>query len=229
MIISHKYKFIFLKTRKTAGTSIEIALSEFCEKGDIITPIYPPEDERARIDKGYTGPQNYLVPYHSYSHKDWLQNILQGKRRKYYNHVPAIDVRRWIGNKTWNSYYKFCFERNPWDKAISLYYFVTKTKNNSLSFWDYLQSENTEHLSNYYIYTIDEKIAVDHVALYEDLNTEIEKITKILGLPKMPTLPRIKSGFRDNSKSKEAFFDEKAKKFISHFCKKEIELFSYSF
>ena len=28
MIISHQYKFIFLKTEKTAGTAIEAALSE---------------------------------------------------------------------------------------------------------------------------------------------------------------------------------------------------------
>ena len=30
MIISHEHKFIFLKTKKTAGTAIEAALSELC-------------------------------------------------------------------------------------------------------------------------------------------------------------------------------------------------------
>jgi hypothetical protein len=39
MIISHEHKFILLKTRKTAGTSIEIALSRFCGDDDVITPI----------------------------------------------------------------------------------------------------------------------------------------------------------------------------------------------
>ena len=38
MIVSHKYKFIFIKTRKTAGTSIEYNLSKYLGKEDIITP-----------------------------------------------------------------------------------------------------------------------------------------------------------------------------------------------
>ena len=47
MILSHRYRYLFLKTNKTAGTSIEIALSKFCGPDDIITPISP-EDEAIR-------------------------------------------------------------------------------------------------------------------------------------------------------------------------------------
>ena len=39
MIVSHSRKFIFLKTRKTAGTSLEIALSKYCGPEDILAPI----------------------------------------------------------------------------------------------------------------------------------------------------------------------------------------------
>jgi hypothetical protein len=39
MILSHTRKFIFIKTRKVSGTSMEISLSQFCGEGDIITPI----------------------------------------------------------------------------------------------------------------------------------------------------------------------------------------------
>lgn len=67
MIVSHKHKFIFIKTAKSAGTSIEIALSKFCGSEDIITPILPAEDERKRKQLGYKGQQNFKVPFSLYS------------------------------------------------------------------------------------------------------------------------------------------------------------------
>ncbi len=51
MIVSHKHRFIFLKTNKTAGTSVEIALSKFCGPDDVIPPLIP-EDEAKRAELG---------------------------------------------------------------------------------------------------------------------------------------------------------------------------------
>jgi hypothetical protein len=45
LIISHKHRFVFIKTRKTASSSIEVALSEVCGPDDIITEV-PPEAHR---------------------------------------------------------------------------------------------------------------------------------------------------------------------------------------
>ena len=58
MIVSHSNKFIFVKTRKTSGTSMEVSLSQVCGPDDIITPISF-EDELVRLDMGGTLPQNY--------------------------------------------------------------------------------------------------------------------------------------------------------------------------
>ena len=53
---------------KTAGTSIEVALSRYLGADDVITPIFE-EDEPLRAAPGYRGPQNYLVPLRRWKRK----------------------------------------------------------------------------------------------------------------------------------------------------------------
>lgn len=209
MIISHQYKFIFVKTTKTAGTSIEIALSKFCGSEDIITPIFPEEEMRNQL--GYRGAQNYVSD-------------------GYYNHISATKIRKLIGEQVWNSYYKFCFERNPWDRFISYYYWCNQSEPRP-SIGEFLNSNTLSFLkkTGFLLYTIDSKIAVNKVCLYEKLNEELEQLKIKIGLPEKLKLPRAKSSFRKDMRSYSEILDEAQKKQIEEVFSQEINLFGYEF
>ena len=231
MIISHKYKFIFLKTQKTAGTSIEIALSKFCGTDDIITPISPIEDEKFRENLGYPGPQNYLAPITDYRIPDILKWLKAGKRKyRFFNHMPAKEVKKLIGKKIWNNYYKFCFERNPWDRVISKYYWRFRNKQRpTLSTFIYSDKILTLKKRGFWLYTIDGEIAVDKVCRYEYINEELEKIRTMLGIPGKLELPDAKSGFRKDKRHYRDILNEEEKEKIAEIFNDEINLFGYEF
>ena len=58
MIISKANKFVFIKGRKVAGTSVEVGLSTLCTSEDILTPITP-IDELLRLKATGLMAQNY--------------------------------------------------------------------------------------------------------------------------------------------------------------------------
>lgn len=208
MIISHKYQFIFLKTNKTAGTSIEIALSKFCGSDDIITPISS-EDEAIRRRLGYQGQQNYLAD-------------------GFYNHISAKEIKTRIGKKVWQSYYKFCFERNPWDRIISLYYWCNQSEPRP-TLAEFIRSDAPLLLKKkgYELYTIDGKIAVDKLCKFENISEELEQIRNKVGIPEKLELPRAKSQFRTDKRSyAEILIDEDRDKIATLF-RDEINLLGY--
>lgn len=213
MILSHKYKFIFIKTKKTAGTSIEIALSKFCGPTDIITPITP-ADEIIRARLGYRGPQNY-----------------SSSQGPFYNHIAAREIAEKIDPAVWETYYKFCVERNPWDKVVSWYYWENRTEPRpSLS--QFIRSGRAALVGGpggFNLYTINDRIVVDKVLLYENLQQEMETLALRLNLPEVPRLPNAKAEFRVDKKPVTAFYGEQDRNTIATIFSREISLFGYAF
>jgi hypothetical protein len=229
MIVSHKYKFIFLKTNKTAGTSIEIALSKYCDTEDIIPKLIP-VDEAMRNELGYRSSQNYLVPFKHYDTKQWLRLIRKRKRICYTSHMLARDVKRLLPQDAWNDYFKFAVERNPWDRAISLYYWKYPEEPR-ISFSEFLRSDEINRLKRKGsgLYSIDDKIVVDKVYKYEELSSALEDLTTRVGLPEVPQLPRAKGQTRKNrAPYRESYSDEEAD-IIAQAFREEIDRLGYQF
>lgn len=202
MIISHKYKFIFIKTAKTAGTSLEVFLSSVCSSDDILTPIYP-----------------QVAPHFPRNHEG------------YYNHMPACEIRDSIGRNIWNDYFKFCVERNPWDKTVSYFHMAKARYGEKLTMDEYLESG--ELPINYPLYTdIDnpKKIIVDRVLYYETLLSDLEEIFSDLGITFSGSLGvRAKSEYRTDRRPYQDILTENQAELIRKACLPEIEMHGYRY
>ena len=225
MIVSHEHRFIFLKTNKTAGTSIEIALSKYCGPKDIITPIMP-EDEKIRSKLGYPGPQNFRLPNQS----PMVEEQGSKKGRVFFNHISAARARAYLGEKVWNDYFKFCVVRNPWDRVISGYYWQHR-KAPRPSMKAFLKSRYLLLLKlwGYQLYTINGQLAVNRVGRYENLAEEMDNFGKRIGINEPLLLPRAKSGYRTDRRHYRDILDEEESVTIARLFQDEIRMFGYEF
>ena len=227
MIVSHRHRFIFVRTRKTAGTSVEMALSRFCGPDDIITRDL---DDPMRRELGYLEAQNDLeIPWSAYTYDDWRRLLRHRKRARFKNHMPASRIRALVGEEVWRGYYKFAIERDPWDKAISLYHWRTRDANPRPSLLEFLEQVGAKSLSNAHIYLIDGQPAVDRILAYERLAEQLEEVRLKLSLPEPLTLPRAKSTQRGEQPHYSALIGPAERAVIDAACQREIELLGYRF
>jgi hypothetical protein len=182
MLLSHKYKFIFIKTEKTAGTSIEVELARFLGPRDVVTAIRPPVEGHA--------PRNHR-------NRNPVRRLL---KQNYFNHMPARRVREIAGARVFDSYYKFCVEREPVSKCISMYSMITNSPDfnrgrEAMSWDEYVERGDFPENARTYM-DDDDSLLVDRILKFEDLNTELASICAQFGIPLERVDAKAKTGFR---------------------------------
>lgn len=230
MIISHSHKFIFIKSEKTAGTSVEAVLSEHCRDDDIVVPIN--DFRHNRNEKG-----------------EFIHRAMNADEeyRKIGQHVDAKTIRRKVPQEVWDNYFKFSIIRNPWDRTISDFFWKRRQDPaikprkrfyhhlgvpfNELArlkkpFAEFLKSD--EFVNNDRFYTLDDQLCVDYVIRYENLSENLMEVCKRIGLPPVE-LPKLKTGFRQKRHHYSEYFDEESRDIVAEKHRNDIRLFGYKF
>lgn len=220
MILLKKENLLFLKPRKVAGTSFEIALSRFAEDNDIITPISP-NDEQTRSVLGFPGPRNFRV---------------EG-RQVFKNHITALEFKKKTSATCWSKSKKISIIRNPFDVYVSLFFYKhgLSADISQLSNW-YLNGDGVAFIGvNHKQYFINEKLIIDYFIRYEHLRHDILNLElnhpPLSGLYNTFSSIKAKSGVRKPSTTNlEMVYSEhkELKETIKKQHKFEIDYFGYS-
>jgi hypothetical protein len=180
---------VFLKARKVAGTSLEIALSRYAGAHDILTPISS-GDEEIREGLGFKGAQNYLD---------------ESGNKIFRPHMTAAEAKNKLGSVLWAECKKVSIVRNPFDVYVSLFFYQNGASADieKLSDW-YLKGKGMAYLSvNHKQYFIKGDLIIDHFVRYEYIKEDILELEKefpsLVGLYNIFTTIKAKSGIRSNA------------------------------
>ncbi len=211
MILSYSSGFLFVHVEKAAGSSIQQALLPFANV---------PSNSRLRRRLALLGPLNRV---------GGLYRALQ-----FGEHATANDVQRCLPPDAYAALFKFAFVRNPWDRLVSRYAHLLRSKDrhrhgfiSSLEkFEDFLQWEIQRGSANQYVYVTDalEKPIVDFVGHYETLAEDFAKVCARLKI--QAQLPHANvSEHRDYR----TYYTPETRAFVAKQFRRDIEMFGYDF
>jgi hypothetical protein len=209
MILSKKHGFLFLKTKKTASTSLEIALTQLCGDGDIITPIAP-DDEVLRFCLTNKCAQNFCEDgaleqaYRTAAmaaDKDSLGKIWGDVRAasRFYNHMTYDEIIGADGVELGNDFFVFTIERRPDERILSLIGYRRRHSNAwardmgrlKLALHVFLRAPLTSS-RNSKIYTHKGKSVLDSVIRFDQMNEDIKSVLHQNCISEIPIIPRAK-------------------------------------
>lgn len=208
-MINTNKKYIFTHPMRCAGTSIELAL-EAIPLNYIIQ-----HDEEIKKD----GKVGMTVPAIFYKHESLTAHIEYLKRF----------------DQNVNDYYIFSCVRNPWDRAVSMYYFdITFGLVDNISFDDYITlkyntKESYNILSfNEYVYHEGKYLAKD-VIKFENLQEDFDKVCGKLSVPILTLKKICFHNKRPETKYQDFYTKLNTKNMVEEMGKDSIELFNYKF
>ncbi|WP_223428188.1 sulfotransferase family 2 domain-containing protein [Tateyamaria pelophila] len=255
MYYSPSRKFLFLHARKVAGSSVKVQLARQHADDDVMIGGWPDAiSQGADYNKrALRAAKSQKMAYTKAS----IRNFLLGKgfrptpkemnrliKHHYQSqfglegaaHANAASLKQGLG-EGWDSAFKFAFVRNPWDHAVSDYYWRNGQKK-GVSFKEFLHllhdpatpdpnEVRPPIITNWSVYTIDGQIVADFIGRFEKLDSDLADVSKQIGIDLVARLPHSKSRSNTKSKSVADHYDDQSIALVHDIYRNEIEAFGY--
>jgi len=220
MLVSHRYRFIYVKTKKSAGSSVELAFEPAARPAGWVSPAGGPAFPTEEIvsEAGIVGARG--------------PEAKAGAR--YWDHMPAAQIKRAVGPVIWQRYFKFCTIRNPWDKTVSFFHYVRPELRHApresvvANFRRWVHGPGRRRGLDRGIYWINDRPVMDAYVRYHRLCEDVATVAARLGVADA-RLPEVHTGFRKADLGYRDYYDENARRVVADVYGDEIEYFGWRF
>ena len=209
MLYSVSHRFIFVRYGKAGSQSIRAVLRRY-------QPFYRKNryvEYALRKTAGFWPEKFRIVPVHA----------------------NAQFIREKIGHEVFDSFFTFGFIRNPWDYAVSQYFYILRRKDhpshNEVSqfktFDEFIEWHVVNQKRSMKDFHSDENgnIIVDFIGKFENLNEDFEYVTQKIGLKGL-TLPHLN---KTNHRDFRTYYTDYSAELIAKHYKEDIAFFGYQF
>ena len=208
-IINYSKNFIFVKTNKTAGTSLEIALSKYCNEKDVISQIG--NDEKIRNELGYRSAQNHKgklskkinlgffigpflwlisrTPLKKFFHLRYAPLIFNPfiiENNLVEEHFSISKIQKLVGEKFYENSKKITIVRNPYTQILSYYHWqLFRNKISPKTTINKFVKKESEFFFNNEISllkNLNGKINFDLIIKFEEIEEGINTLSKIINI-----------------------------------------------
>jgi len=232
LFINHEKKAIFLHIPKTAGTYIEDQLTAhygFTSYKYLLMGRRPDHDIICKTDKVPKVLTNIKIYNNTWFNK-LLGLLVYCKTSDYINKETNMDEEKW------KTYTKFCFIRNPYDRALSGWAHMKALNSHCLPFERYIHQNkfNVSDIEYAHVFLtqktqiqdVDGTCGVDIIGRFEHLEEDFCKILNTIGFNKIVHTPK-KMNVSRRFKSDQIALSKQAIKKLNILFNDDLNMFHY--
>jgi hypothetical protein len=210
MIISHKYKFIFIHIPKCAGSSVSHCIRSSLGYSNDLSNAKKEDFLHFRVNSDY------------------------GNCEDLNQHEKYISISEYFKEKGWNidDYFKFSFVRNPWARRVSQFEYAKSEYERKGVRWakEWSQMDFAEFLQKkddlqFNWISQDGEISIDFVGKSENLQEDMGFVLEKIGIQPKKVWRRNKN----KHKRYQSYYNDELKQIVQNQSDVDINQFGYKF